>query len=146
MKNTNRTNKNTNQTNILHKDLSYKVIGCVYDVRNTYGSGQKELVYQNALAEALEEKRIPFLREVNTVIRSHKTGKPLGNYRLDFLIDRKIIVEVKAMKFTPLQMERQLYSYLSSTRYEIGYLVNFGSSRLFIRRVILTNNRKQTFR
>lgn len=134
----------TNKTDrhFLYKDLSYKIIGAIYAVRNTYGSGQKELVYQNAFAEELEKQNIPFKREVSIKILSPTSGKSMGNYKLDFVVDDKIIVEVKAMKFTPAKIEQQLYSYLKSTQYEVGFLVNFGSTRLYLKRVILTNNRK----
>lgn len=137
MKNTNRTNK------LLHKDLSYKVVGCIYEVRNKYGSGQKEPVYQNALAEEFEKQKIPFTREVSIKILSPETGRSLGNYRLDFVIDEKIVVEAKAMTYTPAKIANQLYFYLRSTPYEVGYLVNFGSTNLYIKRVILTNDRKK---
>ncbi|OGG04334.1 hypothetical protein A2Z33_04270 [Candidatus Gottesmanbacteria bacterium RBG_16_52_11] len=142
MNDTNRTNRSTNQANILHKELCYMVVGCLYDVRNLYGSGQKELVYQNALAELLAKNKLPFEREVLIKIRSKLSDKTLGNYRLDFVIDKKIIVEIKVMKFTPDKIQNQLFSYLFSTTYEVGYLVNFGSSRLYLKRVILTNDRK----
>lgn len=136
--------KNTNKTDrgFLHKELCYKVIGCIYDVRNTYGSGQKESVYQNALAEKLEKEKIPFEREVPVKILSQDTGKTLGFYKLDFIVDKKVVVEVKAVKFTPAKMEEQLYAYLRSTPYEVGYLVNFGSTKLYLKRIILTNDRK----
>ena len=135
----------TNKTNLLHGALCYQIVGCVYDVRNKYGSGQKESVYQNALAEALTQANLPFKPEVPIVILSVDTGKKLGNYRLDFVVDDKVIIETKAMKFTPTKIEQQLYSYLRSTPYEVGYLVNFGSTKLFIKRVILTNDRKHSF-
>lgn len=105
--------------------------------------GQKESVYQNALAEAFSQVNIPFESEVPIAIISVDSGKKLGNYRLDFVVDEKVIVETKAMKFTPTKIEQQLYSYLRSTSYEVGYLVNFGSTRLYIKRVILTNDRKR---
>ena len=127
----------------LHKNLSYKIIGTIYQVRNIYGSGQKELVYQNALAEELQQLNLPFKREVSITIKSPKTNKTLGNYRLDFLIDEKIILEIKAIKFTPRKIEQQLYSYLRSTPYELGFLVNFGSTNLYLKRIILTNDRKK---
>ena len=131
-----------NKNKFLHKELSYQVLGCIYAVRNKYGSGQKELVYQNALDEELKQKKIPFKRETNIKIISPDTGKVMGNYRVDFIIDEKIIIEVKAMTYTPKKIEEQLYSYLRSTPYEIGYLINFGSPKIFIKRVILTNDRK----
>lgn len=67
----------------------------------------------------------------------------MGTYRLDLVIDKKVILEAKAMKFTPTKIEQQLYSYLRSTPYEVGYLVNFGSTKLYIKRVIFTNDRKK---
>lgn len=134
---------NQTNTNLLHGELCYQIVGCVYDVRNKYGSGQKESVYQNAFSEALSQMNIPFKPEVPISIISVDSGKKLGNYRLDFVIDEKVIVETKAMKFTPVKIEQQLYSYLRSTPYEVGYLVNFGATRLYIKRVILTNDRKK---
>jgi len=139
MRNTNIANK---KNKLLYQDLSYELVGALYNVRNSYGSGQKELVYQKALAEELDELKIPYKREVSISIKSVKTGKSLGSYKLDFVVDEKIIVETKAMKFTPTKIEQQLYSYLRSTPYNIGYLVNFGSTRLYIKRVILTSDHK----
>lgn len=132
----------TNTTNILHKKLCYQIVACIYEVRNMYGSGHKELVYQNALAESLSQRNQMFKREVDIRILSQITGKSLGNYRLDFVVDDKVIIETKSMKFTPDKIEQQLYSYLKSTAYEVGYLVNFGSTNLYLKRVILTNDRK----
>lgn len=122
----------------LYKDLSYKVVGAIYNVRNAYGSGQKELVYQNALGEEFDNLAIPYKREVSIAIKSVMTGKHLGSYKLDFVVDEKIIIETKAIKFTPAKIEQQLYSYLRSTPYLIGYLVNFGSTNLYFKRIILT--------
>lgn len=124
----------------LYKDLSYKLVGAIYNVRNLYGSGQKELVYQNALEEELQNLAIPFKREFRIPIKSVRTDKTLGSYKLDFVVDEKIIVEAKALKFTPSKIEQQLYSYLRSAEYKIGYLVNFGSTNLYLKRIILTKD------
>ncbi len=125
-----------------HKALTYKMLGLIFTIRKEYGSAQKELVYQNALAELLDKEGINYKREVDIPIYSQETGKRLGNYRIDFVIENKIIVELKAMKFTPIKITQQVFSYLRNTPYEIGYLVNFGSSKLFYKRYILTNDRK----
>jgi GxxExxY protein len=132
----------SDSNNFLYKDLCYKIIGCIYEVSNTYGSGQKELVYQNALAELFIRDKITYRQEVPISIISQYSGKPLGKYRLDFVIEDKIIIELKAIKFTPNRIQNQLYSYLYSSKYEVGYLVNFGSTKLFLKRVILTNDHK----
>jgi len=135
----------TDKGKLLHEELCYQILGCVYDVRNSFGSGQKELVYQNALAEVLKEGDLRFEREVNINILSPKTGRRVGNYRLDFVIASKVIIETKAAAYTPRKIENQLFSYLRSTPFEIGYLINFGATRLYIKRVILTNDRKPYF-
>lgn len=127
---------------ILNKELSYKIIGAIYNTRKIYGPNQKEIVYQKGLSEELEASNISYKREVNINILSPKTGKILGNYRIDFVIDNKVILELKSLNFTPRKIEQQLYSYLRSTPYELGYLINMGSTDIYIKRVIFTNDRK----
>jgi GxxExxY protein len=127
---------------ILHKELSYQIIGAVYNTRKIYGPGQKEIVYQRGLAEELKENNIPYKREVNINIVSPKSGRILSNYRVDFVIKERVILELKSLKFLPQKMEQQLYSYLRSTPYEVGYLINMGGPEIDIKRVIFTNDRK----
>ena len=123
---------------LLHGDLTQKIIGYCYEIHKQYGSGQKESLYQNALEEKLDINHIPFKREAVIVISSEDTGKKIGSHRLDFVVEEKVILETKAIKFTPVKLEQQLFSYLRNSPYEVGLMVNFGSSRLYIRRIILT--------
>ncbi len=123
---------------LLHGNITEKLIGICYEIHNQYGSGQKETVYQNALEEKLTMNKLPFEREVPISIKSEDTGKKLGSHRLDFVVDDKVVVETKAIKFTPVKLEQQLYSYLKNSFYKVGLMVNFGSSRLYVRRIILT--------
>lgn len=132
---------NTN-ANLLHKDLSYQVQGAMIEVRKGLGSGHKESVYQKALAEEFNLRGIDFEREKSIKIFSPKTGKILGMYRPDFTIDNKIILEVKASLNLPSHLVNQLYDYLRNSDYELGYLVNFSSARLYMKRFIFTNNMK----
>ncbi len=129
-----------------HKELSYKLVGIFFNIANNYGNAHKELIYQNALDEELTELEIPFKREIEINIFSVKSNKKLGKYRADFLIDNKIIVEVKALKFIPSKLEQQIFKYLKSTPFELGYLVNFGSNNLFFKRYILSNSFKKSAR
>lgn len=124
------------------KELSYKIIGIFFQVKNSYGSVHKELIYQNAFEEELNYLNIPYRREVNISVSSVKTKKRLGFYRADFIVDEKIIVEIKALKFIPTKLEQQIFKYLQSTQYEVGYLVNFGSTNIYFKRYILSNNNK----
>lgn len=131
-----------NTKNLLYKDLSYELQGCFIEVRKVYGPGHKEIVYQNALAEEFALREISFEKEKDIAIFSPKTGKRMGNYRIDFLIDNKIIVELKAVDNIPKNFIDQIYSYLKNSEYELGYFVNFKSPNLYIKRIIYTNDRK----
>ncbi len=66
----------------------------------------------------------------------------MGRYRPDFIIDDVITVEVKSSQFTTKQDEKQLYHYIRNSRYELGYLVNFSTPSLYVKRIIYTNDRK----
>ncbi|MBN1169326.1 GxxExxY protein [Candidatus Woesebacteria bacterium] len=123
---------------LLFGKLTKKIIGFCYEIHKQYGSGQKESVYQKALKEKLEINKIPYKKELSISIKSEDTGKSLGSHRLDFVIDKKVVVETKAIKFTPTKLEQQLYSYLKNSEYKVGLMINFGSSKLYIRRIILT--------
>lgn len=127
---------------ILYKDLSYRLQGIFMEVRNNFGPGHKEIVYQNALFEEFLTNKIVFEKEKNIKIFSPKTGNSVGNYRVDFLIEDKIIVEIKAVDLVPKNFIDQVYSYLRNSKYELGYFVNFKSPKLYIKRIIYTNNRK----
>ena len=128
--------------NLLHKELSYQIRGCAIEVRKNYGLGHKETVYQNVFQEELDAKKIIHKREASIKVYSTKTGKVIGSYRPDFLIDNKVVVEIKALKFIPKTEIDTFYNYLRNSEYELGLLINFGSNRLIIKRVIYTNDRK----
>ncbi|MFA6159542.1 MAG: GxxExxY protein [Parcubacteria group bacterium] len=127
---------------LLYKKLSYELQGCFMEVRKNFGPGHKEIVYQSALIEEFSEKNIKFEKEKCIKIYSPKTGKIVGNYRVDFLIDNKIIVELKAVDLIPKNFIDQIYSYLKNSEYELGYFMNFKSPQLYIKRIIYTNNKK----
>jgi GxxExxY protein len=127
---------------ILHKDLSYKVQGILLNTRRTYGPGHKEKVYCNIITELLCANNIKYKREASFNIISKLTGKIVGVYRPDFVIEDKIILEVKAVDIIPKNFIDQIYSYLKVSNFELGIFVNFRSPNLYIKRIILTNDRK----
>lgn len=136
-------NEASRSTNILEKELCYKIQGCIYNVSSKYGKGLKENIYQKALAEELGKQGIKFDEQKRINIYSFDTGKKLGTYIPDFLIENKVIIELKASSFTMKQDIEQQRSYLRISDYEIGYLVNFCTPELEIKRSIYTNDRKQ---
>lgn len=131
-----------NYQNLLYKELSYQIQGAAIEVRKNFGSGHKENVYQNAFAEELKLRGINFRREENIKIYSPKTKKIIGYYKPDFIIENKILIELKALEKIPGFLIDQLYDYLRNSEYELGYFINFSSPKLFIKRIIFTNDRK----
>jgi GxxExxY protein len=121
---------------LIYADLSYLIRGAIFTVYNTLGFGHKEQVYQKALEKELNTLNIPYKREVNLNV-SYK-GEAVGNYRPDFVVASKIIIELKAVEFMPKTYETQLLHYLKSTNFQLGLLVNFGSPKLVIRRLVWT--------
>jgi GxxExxY protein len=130
------------QNKILEPELSYKIQGAIYNVANKYGKGLKEQIYQKALIEEFTKRKLKFDAQKHIQIFSLDSGKPLGIYVPDFVIEDKIILEIKSSSFTTKQDISQQQSYLRASTYEIGYLVNFGTPKLDIRRSIYTNDRK----
>ncbi|MEA2020797.1 MAG: GxxExxY protein [Patescibacteria group bacterium] len=116
----------------LYEDLSYKLRGCAFEVYNRLGFGHKESVYQKAFAEELKKAKIPFEQEKSLGIKYR--NKTIGRYRPDFIIDEKIIIEMKAVETMPKSYEQQLVHYLKSTGYKLGFLINFGGKKIDIRR------------
>lgn len=131
---------------LLEEDLCYKIRGCVFNVSNKYGKGLKEIIYQKALEEELKKTELNFQSQKRINIYSFDTGKKLGTYIPDFLIGDKIIIEIKASNFTTKQDIEQQRSYLRVSEYEISFLVNFCTDKLFIQRSIYTNDRKPFLR
>ena len=131
-----------NIVQLLHKELSYEIQGAAIEVRKNFGPGHKEKIYQNAYKEELELRKILFDKEKGIDIISPKTGKKMGIYRPDFIVDSKIIVELKAQYPCSQIMIDQLYDYLRNSKYELGYFINFATPQLFVKRIIYTNDRK----
>ncbi|MFA6296517.1 MAG: GxxExxY protein [Patescibacteria group bacterium] len=127
----------------LHKELSWKIIGICMKIQNEYGSNHNERIYHSLLIEQFTLQKINFLSKPKIPVLSKQTGKKIGLYEPDFLIEKLIILEIKAKPFNFKKDETQLQEYLNTTPYEIGYLVNFGfQNKLYFKRIICTNNLK----
>jgi GxxExxY protein len=105
-------------------------------VHNDLGSGHKESVYKNALAKEFKKKNIIYKKEV--VLPVKYQDENVGTYRADFVVENKILLEIKAVEIMPRIYEIQLLHYLKTTGYNLGLLINFGAKRVQIRRRIWT--------
>jgi GxxExxY protein len=113
---------------VLHPELSYKIMEIVFQVHNTLGPGFTEDIYEEATVHDLETQGTPFERQ-KTIQVKYK-GRVVGTYRLDLIIDGKIILELKAVSTLNDVFKQQLLSYLKATGLRLGILVNFGGKRV----------------
>lgn len=133
--NTNTTQINTNEK-YLFKDECYKIIGCCMEVHNELGCGFLEAVYQEALSIVLSEKKVPFVKE--KVLDIEFRGKILDKkYIADFICFDELIIELKATDALANHDIAQVLNYLKATGKRIGLLINFGTTKLQYKRVIL---------
>jgi len=131
---------------LLYKELSYQIQEAAIEIRKQYGPGHKEVLYQRAFAEELDFRKIKFEREKPIKIYSLRTNKVIGIYQPDFIVDDKIIVEIKALPQIPKKLVDQLYDYLRNSDYELGYFINFSGPKLYIKRIIYSNVNKPKFK
>lgn len=116
-----------------YKEITEKVIGAAMKVHAALGNGFQEVIYQRALEIELEESGVLFAREFNMPV--FYKGKMIGERRVDFLIEDKIAVELKAiLKLEPVHFA-QARNYLEAYNLEVGLLINFGSISLEFKRL-----------
>ena len=115
-------------------DLSNRIIGIGIDIHKKLGPGFQERIYEEALLKEFKKAAIGF--EKQKVVRVDYDGQSLGNQRIDLLADDEIILEIKACtKIIPVHRD-QLISYLKTADKRLGLILNFGRSKLEIKRVV----------
>jgi GxxExxY protein len=119
---------------LLYKELTFAIIGAAMEVHGILGPGFLETVYQSALARELTLRGIPFEQQVHLPV-SYK-DELVGEYIADFIIDGKLIVEIKAVSNFNSQHQAQAMHYLAATGCRLALLLNFGTGSLEHRRVI----------
>lgn len=115
-------------------DLTGKIIGCAMEVHRILGNGFQEVIYQRALARELSLQGLSFSREHEMQI--YYKEEEIGTRRVDFFVEDKVMVELKAI----VQLEdvhlAQAINYLEAYGLEIGLLINFGNTSLQFKRVM----------
>ena len=119
--------------NLLHAEITDKIIACVYDVYNKLGFEFSEKVYENAMMIKLSQKQLSSIQQAP--INVHFEDQLVGEYFADIFVDNKIIVELKAVSVLSKAHEAQLINYLKATNVRVGLLINFGEKLKIVRRV-----------
>lgn len=119
-----------------YKEITEKIIGASFEVHKFLGNGFQEVIYQRALAWELSQAGLNYSREIEQEIFYKGMLKPIGTRRADFVIEGKVLVELKAI----IQLEdvhmAQVLNYLKAYKLEVGLLINFGSKSLTFKRFI----------
>jgi GxxExxY protein len=123
--------------------LSEQILGIFYQVHKDLGFGFSEKVYQRAFSLALREAGLGVEEQVSIKVYFH--GELVGEFFADMLIDNVILLELKSVSTILEEHEAQLLNYLKATEIEVGYIMNFGKSASF-KRKIYDNNRKGSLR
>jgi GxxExxY protein len=124
-----------NNTNIVYPDLSYRIMGAIFEVHKKLGPGFLESVYEKALIEELSGRGMKV--ETEKIIDLTYKDKKIGVHRLDLVIDNKVVVELKTVERFSIHHKAQLTSYLKASGYKLGILVNFSKSKVEYRRVLI---------
>lgn len=122
----------------LHKDLTHQIIGILFDVYKEIGYGLQEKYYQRAVALRLGKAKLPFQREQHQPIQFDQ--QIIGRYFVDFVIDHKVVLELKvANGFFDAHL-KQVLGYLKTTGLQIGLLGIVTPQGIKIKRVISTKD------
>ena|SRR4028119_746218 len=117
-----------------YEDITHAIIGSAMEVHKTLGNGFQEVVYQRALAVEMSLRKLSFQRELELLL-FYKSAE-VGTRRVDFFVEEKILVELKAI----IQLEEvhlaQALNYLEAFNMETGLLINFGSKSLQFKRLL----------
>jgi GxxExxY protein len=116
-------------------ELTQKIIGCAYTVSNSLGSGFLEKVYENALAIELRKNKLSYQQQSPVKVRYD--GIIVGEYVSDLVVESKVLIELKACKAIDDTHVAQCLNYLKATSLQLGLIINFGRSKIEIRRLVL---------
>ena len=118
-------------------DLTHKIIGCAMQVHSTLGNGFQEVIYQRALAIEFAFQGLAFAREMEMDL--YYREQHIGTRRVDFFVEDKVMVEIKAIEKLEDVHKAQAINYCEAYKIADGLLINFGSKSLDFKRVYNKN-------
>jgi len=124
-----------------HSEITEKILGAAFEVHSILGNGFQEVIYQRALAQEFIRFKLSFEREIDQFIFYKDSNEPIGTRRADFVVENKVLVEIKAITELSYVHIAQTINYLKAYQLEVGLLINFGSKSLTYKRLINSKNR-----
>jgi GxxExxY protein len=125
-----------------YKEVTEKIIGASFEVHKFLGNGFQEVIYQRALEYEFEKFKLHYSREVELNIYYKEYENPIGTRRADFVVEEKVLVELKALvKLEDVHLA-QVLNYLKAYKLEVGLLINFGAKSLEFKRLVLSKSAK----
>ena len=119
---------------LIYPELSYKIVGCAFEVFKELGYGHPEKVYQKAMAILFDEKNIPYSKEEYMPIKFRDTL--LRKQFIDFVVEEKVVVELKKnFHFSKAHIDQVLY-YLQAKKVQLAILINFGKEGATFKRIV----------
>ncbi len=119
---------------LIYPELSYKIIGILFSVFNEIGYGYQEKYYQKAITMILKESGISFKEQISAPLQFR--GNKIGHYHLDFLVEDKLVLEIKkGDRFLKSNIE-QVYAYLKRFNLKLGIIANFTKEGLRFKRIV----------
>lgn len=119
---------------LLYENESYKIRGACFKVYNSLGGGIKEKIIERALVYELKSQKINISNQSRIDI--FYNNEKIGVYIPDIIVEDKIIIELKSKPFITKEDEKQFWGYPKGSKYQLGFLINFGSQKLIIKRFI----------
>lgn len=124
-----------NKTNIIYPELSYKIMGTIFEAHKELGPRFLESIYEKALIEELTSRGMKV--ETQKVIDLTYKNKKIGTHRLDLVVEDKVVIELKTVERFSVHHKAQLISYLKASGYKLGILVNFSKTKVEYQRVLI---------
>ncbi|HEV2988475.1 MAG TPA: GxxExxY protein [Candidatus Angelobacter sp.] len=124
-----------------YAEITDKILGAYYDVYNEMGHGFVESVYSNCMEIVLAEAGLQVQREL--MIPVWFRNRDVGKFRADLLVQKLVLIELKAVRTLESSHESQIMNYLRATEVEVGLLFNFGASKPQFKRIVFANENKK---
>lgn len=123
---------------LIYPELSYKIVGILFEVDNKLGYGLRESSYEKVVENLLIENKINFKKQLKCAFKIN--NKLIRYYYLDFLIEDKIVLELKAQRRINKENVSQVYDYLKINKLRLGILANFTKNGVIFKRIICKND------